>query len=125
MLSLKRVEGPWQIDNSDIVLGVNGCTSDEFELRRMLEEGQDYVLVSQEVWEKLFEWYSFFFPFLYFLCFSCYAFSGATCLCLFLCEDPAIPLAYYCRKVFSYLLLLLLLFDVVQMLCSFKVSSFM
>ncbi|KAH7513638.1 hypothetical protein FEM48_Zijuj11G0002100 [Ziziphus jujuba var. spinosa] len=53
----KRVERPGQIDNSDIVLGVNGREGDEPELRRMLEEGQDYVLVSQEVWEKLFDWY--------------------------------------------------------------------
>lgn len=56
VLPLKRVERPGQIDNSDLVLGVNGCEGDEPELRRMLEEGQDYVLVSQEVWEKLFDW---------------------------------------------------------------------
>lgn len=95
VLSLKRVERPGQIDNSDIVLGVNGCASNEFELRRMLEEGQDYVLVSQEVWEKLFDWYSFFFPFLFFFVLLLLCF-----FCLFLCEDPAIPLAYYSRKVF-------------------------
>lgn len=62
----KRVERPGQIDNSDIVLGVNGREGDEPELRRMLEEGQDYVLVSQEVWEKLFDWYLFL-PFLIFV----------------------------------------------------------
>lgn len=66
VLPSKRVERPGQIDNSDIVLGVNGCASDEFELHRMLEEGEDYFLVSKEVWEKLFDWYSFFFLFLLF-----------------------------------------------------------
>lgn len=90
VLPSKRVERPRQIDNSDIVLGVNGCASDEFELRRMLEEGQDYVLVSKEVWEKLFDWYSFFFPFLLF------------CVHLLLC-------------LFWYVLLL---FNVAQMLPS-------
>lgn len=65
VLSLKSADRPGQIDNSDLVLNKNGCEGDELEIRRMLEEGRDYVLVSQQVWEKLLDWYvyfSFLFP---------------------------------------------------------------
>ncbi|TYH40962.1 hypothetical protein ES332_D12G284000v1 [Gossypium tomentosum] len=52
-------ERPGPIDNSDIV--ENGSDSDgkgnDIQLRRMLIEGQDYVLVPQGVWEKLHGWY--------------------------------------------------------------------
>lgn len=65
VLSLKIADRPGQIDNSDIVLSENGCEVDELELRRMLEEGRDYVLVSEPVWEKLLDWYITFFYFLF------------------------------------------------------------
>ncbi|MBA0835244.1 hypothetical protein Goarm_007536 [Gossypium armourianum] len=52
-------ERPGPIDNSDIV--ENGSDSDgkgnDIQLRRMLIEGQEYVLVPQGVWEKLHGWY--------------------------------------------------------------------
>ncbi|XP_058104994.1 ubiquitin carboxyl-terminal hydrolase 9-like [Magnolia sinica] len=56
--SLSNRHRPGQIDNSDLVL--NGMEGDgnELELRRLLEEGHDYVLVPQEVWKKLLEWYT-------------------------------------------------------------------
>ncbi|KAE8662005.1 Ubiquitin carboxyl-terminal hydrolase 10 [Hibiscus syriacus] len=52
-------ERPGPIDNSDIVENGNdsNCKENEIQLRRMLMEGQDYVLVPQGVWEKLHEWY--------------------------------------------------------------------
>ncbi|KAL5551499.1 hypothetical protein UlMin_001675 [Ulmus minor] len=56
-ISSMRADRPGPIDNSDIVLKENGSEGNEFELCRMLEEGQDYVLVPQEVWEKLLDWY--------------------------------------------------------------------
>ncbi|XP_022735791.1 ubiquitin carboxyl-terminal hydrolase 9-like [Durio zibethinus] len=52
-------ERPSPIDNSDIVENGSDCDfkENEIQLRRMLMEGQDYVLVPQRVWEKLHEWY--------------------------------------------------------------------
>ncbi|KAL0446556.1 UNVERIFIED_CONTAM: Ubiquitin carboxyl-terminal hydrolase 10 [Sesamum latifolium] len=53
-----NVEGrPGPIDNNDIV--VNGVENKDGgpQLLRTLEEGRDYVLVPQEVWEKLLKWY--------------------------------------------------------------------
>ncbi|KAK4400238.1 Ubiquitin carboxyl-terminal hydrolase 10 [Sesamum angolense] len=53
-----NVEGrPGPIDNNDIV--VNGAENKDGgpQLLRTLEEGRDYVLVPQEVWEKLLKWY--------------------------------------------------------------------
>eukprot|EP00268_Persea_americana_P027801 TRINITY_DN27076_c0_g1_i2.p1 TRINITY_DN27076_c0_g1~~TRINITY_DN27076_c0_g1_i2.p1 ORF type:complete len:926 (-),score=172.52 TRINITY_DN27076_c0_g1_i2:429-3206(-) len=48
---------PAEIDNSDLVpSGVDG-DNDELDLVRSLVEGLDYVLVPQEVWKKLIEWY--------------------------------------------------------------------
>ncbi|KAK9202689.1 hypothetical protein WN943_012940 [Citrus x changshan-huyou] len=56
--SSKRAERPGPIDNSDIIQNGNGSSEgDDLEVRRNLEEGQDYVLVPQQVWEKLFCWY--------------------------------------------------------------------
>ncbi|KAL0296431.1 UNVERIFIED_CONTAM: Ubiquitin carboxyl-terminal hydrolase 10 [Sesamum radiatum] len=52
-----NVEGrPGPIDNNDIV--VNGAENKDGgpQLLRTLEEGRDYVLVPQEVWEKLLKW---------------------------------------------------------------------
>lgn len=48
---------PGPIDNSDIVAGGSGSEDEDPELHRYLLEGRDYVLVPQEVWEKLFDWY--------------------------------------------------------------------
>ncbi|XP_068635943.1 ubiquitin carboxyl-terminal hydrolase 9-like [Aristolochia californica] len=48
---------PGPIDNSDIVLNGADSEGEEPELRKPLQEGEDYVLVPQEVWKKLFEWY--------------------------------------------------------------------
>ncbi|KAH9718878.1 ubiquitin carboxyl-terminal hydrolase 10 [Citrus sinensis] len=57
-VSSKRAERPGPIDNSDIIQNGNGSSEgDDLEVRRNLEEGQDYVLVPQQVWEKLFCWY--------------------------------------------------------------------
>ncbi|KAK8685100.1 hypothetical protein V6N13_041109 [Hibiscus sabdariffa] len=57
--SLMVAEMPGPIDNSDIVRNGSDCDckEDEIQLRTMLMEGQDYVLVPQKVWEKLHEWY--------------------------------------------------------------------
>ncbi|KAL9439702.1 hypothetical protein AB3S75_025209 [Citrus x aurantiifolia] len=57
-VSSKRAERPGPIDNSDIIQNGNGSSEgDDLEVRRNLEEGQDYVLVPQQVWEKFFCWY--------------------------------------------------------------------
>ena len=52
----KPVDRPGPIDNSDIVLNEHDCDGEDLELRKTLEEGSDYVLVPQQVWEKLFDW---------------------------------------------------------------------
>ncbi|OVA20111.1 Ubiquitin carboxyl-terminal hydrolases family 2 [Macleaya cordata] len=48
---------PGQIDNADLVLGGSDAGWDDLEIHRTLEEGRDYVLVPQEVWKKLHDWY--------------------------------------------------------------------
>ncbi|KAF5734371.1 Ubiquitin carboxyl-terminal hydrolase 10 [Tripterygium wilfordii] len=48
---------PGPINNSDVVQSGSDSEGDEPELRRTLMEELDYVLVPQEVWEKLVEWY--------------------------------------------------------------------
>lgn len=45
---------PGPINNTDIV--ANGSQGDDPQLLRTLEEGSDYVLVPQEVWERLYGW---------------------------------------------------------------------
>ncbi|KAG2330310.1 hypothetical protein Bca52824_001490 [Brassica carinata] len=47
---------PGPIENNDIIESADD-TSDP-QLRRLLVEGEDYVLVPQQVWEGLVEWYS-------------------------------------------------------------------
>ncbi|XP_072954131.1 ubiquitin carboxyl-terminal hydrolase 9-like isoform X1 [Typha angustifolia] len=47
---------PGEIDNSKLVLD-GTKVEDEPDLQRNLQEGEDYTLVPQEVWRKLFEWY--------------------------------------------------------------------
>lgn len=56
VVSSKMAERPGPIDNSDIISDEH-CEGDHLELRRMLEEERDYVLVPQQVWGKLFDWY--------------------------------------------------------------------
>uniref|UniRef100_A0A7N0T7J2 Ubiquitin carboxyl-terminal hydrolase n=1 Tax=Kalanchoe fedtschenkoi TaxID=63787 RepID=A0A7N0T7J2_KALFE len=48
---------PGPIDNSDIVIGTLATEKDEPHLIKDLKDGQNYVLVPEEVWEKLFDWY--------------------------------------------------------------------
>lgn len=48
---------PGEIDNSCLVLNEALTQSNELDLKEGLQEGQDYILVSQEVWKKLLEWY--------------------------------------------------------------------
>lgn len=55
-VSSKTAERPGPIDNSDIVENGNDSEGDDLDVRRNLEEGQDYFLVPQQVWEKLFYW---------------------------------------------------------------------
>lgn len=52
----KIADRPGPIDNSDIVLNRNDSECSDLELLRTLREEVDYVLVPQEVWEKLFDW---------------------------------------------------------------------
>jgi hypothetical protein len=52
----KMADRPGPIDNSDIVLNRNDSECSDLELLRTLREEVDYVLVPQEVWEKLFDW---------------------------------------------------------------------
>lgn len=44
------------IDNTDIIVDGRDSKDDDPQLLRILEEGGDYVLVPQEVWEKFTEW---------------------------------------------------------------------
>ncbi|GKV04041.1 hypothetical protein SLEP1_g16256 [Rubroshorea leprosula] len=53
----EATDRPGPIDNSDIIESGSGSGGNELQLRRMLVEGQDYVLGPQDVWEKLYEWY--------------------------------------------------------------------
>jgi hypothetical protein len=48
---------PGQIDNSKLVSAETISGSEELELQRTLREGEDYTLVPQQVWRKLFQWY--------------------------------------------------------------------
>lgn len=56
LASATIVDRPGPIDNYDILSNDNNGESDDLVLRRLLEEGRDYVLVPEEVWEKLFNW---------------------------------------------------------------------
>lgn len=47
---------PDLIDNSDLVESGSNSDGDDLELFRTLLEGRDYVLVPQNVWEKLVQW---------------------------------------------------------------------
>ncbi|XP_042520355.1 ubiquitin carboxyl-terminal hydrolase 9-like [Macadamia integrifolia] len=53
----KKADRPGEIDNTYIVKSSNDGEVNDLELVRPLEEGRDYVLVAQEVWKKLHDWY--------------------------------------------------------------------
>ncbi|XP_014513603.1 ubiquitin carboxyl-terminal hydrolase 9 [Vigna radiata var. radiata] len=57
MTHTKIANRPGPIDNSDIISKENNFDSNSLDIRRMLEEGTDYVLVPEKVWERLLEWY--------------------------------------------------------------------
>lgn len=48
---------PGPIENSDIIISESGSEGNELQIDRNLVEGQNYFLVPQEVWDKLYEWY--------------------------------------------------------------------
>jgi len=48
---------PGQIDNSKLVSAETISGSEEPELRRTLIDGEDYILVPQQVWRRLLQWY--------------------------------------------------------------------
>ena len=47
---------PGEIDNSELILNGMNKEGDFLNLRRNLQEGEDYDLVPLEVWKKLVEW---------------------------------------------------------------------
>jgi len=48
---------PLAIDNSDLIYDVKSEVSNvEMELHDTLVEGRDYILLPQEVWDKLYGW---------------------------------------------------------------------
>ncbi|KAL3630083.1 hypothetical protein CASFOL_023067 [Castilleja foliolosa] len=57
LLPSNTKDRPGVIDNSDIVVNGRDNKDDDPQLFINLEEGRDYVLVPQEVWEKLSKWY--------------------------------------------------------------------
>ncbi|KAL2325258.1 hypothetical protein Fmac_024316 [Flemingia macrophylla] len=57
MVHSKIADRPGPIDNSDIISKGNNCDNNNLDIHRMLQEGSDYVLVPQKVWERLLEWY--------------------------------------------------------------------
>lgn len=57
MTHTKIANRPGPIDNSDIISKGNNYDSNNLDIHRMLEEGTDYVLVPEKVWERLLEWY--------------------------------------------------------------------
>lgn len=48
---------PGPIDNSDLIINEVKDRDEDLQLHRTLEEGRDYVLVPEEVWEGLLKWY--------------------------------------------------------------------
>jgi ubiquitin carboxyl-terminal hydrolase 4/11/15 len=47
---------PGPIDNSDIISNGSNCDGNDLDIHRTLVENTHYVLVPQEVWERLLEW---------------------------------------------------------------------
>lgn len=56
LLISNAAERPGPIDNSNIVANGSNCDGEDLQLLDNLEEQRDYVVVSQDVWEKLIEW---------------------------------------------------------------------
>ncbi|CAL9751500.1 unnamed protein product [Musa acuminata subsp. burmannicoides] len=48
---------PGEVDNSNLVVNESAMEGNELDLKRSLQEGEDYSLVPQEVWMKILEWY--------------------------------------------------------------------
>lgn len=48
---------PGEIDNSNLLLNESVVEGNELDLKRSLQEGEDYSLVPQDAWKKLLEWY--------------------------------------------------------------------
>ena len=57
-IPLHPTSRPGEIDNRKLVSEENISGSEEQELQRTLREGEDYTLVPQEVWRKLYDWYA-------------------------------------------------------------------
>jgi hypothetical protein len=53
---LKITDRPGPIDNSDIISNGSNCDGSDLDIHRPLEEDKDYVLVPQQVWERLLGW---------------------------------------------------------------------
>ncbi|THU66409.1 hypothetical protein C4D60_Mb05t13840 [Musa balbisiana] len=47
---------PGEVDNSNLVVNESAMEGNELDLKRSLQEGEDYSLVPQEVWMKILEW---------------------------------------------------------------------
>uniref|UniRef100_A0ACD5TK19 Uncharacterized protein n=1 Tax=Avena sativa TaxID=4498 RepID=A0ACD5TK19_AVESA len=56
-IPLQPTSRPGEIDNRKLVSEENSSGTEEQELQRTLREGEDYTLVPQEVWRKLYDWY--------------------------------------------------------------------
>lgn len=54
--SANAKDRPGPVDNSDIIVNGVENTVEDLQLLRTLEEGRDYVLVPEEVWERLLKW---------------------------------------------------------------------
>lgn len=56
---------PGEIDNSNLLLNESVVEGNELDLKRSLQEGEDYSLVPQDAWKKLLEWYIWLFLFVF------------------------------------------------------------
>ena len=56
-IPLQPASRPGEIDNRKLVLEETSSGSEDTELQRTLREGEDYTLVPQDVWRKLYDWY--------------------------------------------------------------------
>ncbi|KAL1556425.1 ubiquitinyl hydrolase 1 [Salvia divinorum] len=50
-------DSPGPIDNSDLIVNEVKDKDEDLQLHRTLQEGHDYELVPEEVWERLLKWY--------------------------------------------------------------------
>ncbi|EMS62403.1 Ubiquitin carboxyl-terminal hydrolase 10 [Triticum urartu] len=72
-IPLQPASRPGEIDNRKLVLEETSSGSEDTELQRTLREGEDYTLVPQDVWRKLYDWYK----------------GGPEISRKVICEDPA------------------------------------